>query len=217
MCIRIILADDHAILRHGLSKSLQQVEDFKVIAQARDGRSSVGLVKELSPNVVVMDIAMPDLNGMDATRQIVKECPCVQVLGLSMHADNKYVREMFRAGARGYLLKDCPFDELVRAIRTVVDGKIFVSPSIGQTVIEDYINRPDEESAFLVLSQRERQILQLLAEGKTVKEAAMLLHISPKTAQANRLQIMNKLLIDNVAQLTKYAIQQGLTLPDPRR
>jgi DNA-binding NarL/FixJ family response regulator len=210
-----MLADDHAILRHALSKSFQQEEDFKVIGQARDGRSTVELAGELSPDVVVMDIAMPDLNGMEATRQIVKECPYVKVVGLSMHSSNKYIREMFRAGAKGYLLKDCPFEELVQAIRTVVDGKTHVSPSVGHTVIEDYIDEPDDESAFHVLSKREREILQLLAEGKTTKQAAIRLHISPKTAQAHRLRIMNKLVIDNVAQLTKYAVQEGLTVPQP--
>jgi len=217
MNIRIILADDHDILRHGLCRSLEQEQDLKVVGQARDGRSTVERVKELLPDVVVMDVAMPNLNGVEATRQIAKEYPDVKVIALSMYDDNKYVREMFRAGARGYLLKDCSFDELVQAIRTVITGKIYVSPSVGHTVIEDYINKPYEKSAFLVLSEREREILQLLAEGKTIKQAAMQLHISSKTAQAHRLQIMNKLKIDNLAQLTKYAIQEGLTLPEPKR
>jgi len=216
MSIRIILADDHAILRHGLSKSFQQEEEFKVIGQAKDGRSTVELVKELSPDVVVMDIAMPDMNGMEATRQIMKECPQVKVVGLSMHSSNKYVREMFRAGAKGYLLKDCPFEELIQAIRIVVDGKTYVSPSVGHTIVEDYISKPDDDkSAFHVLSQREREVLQLLAEGKTTKQVAKQLHISPKTVEAHRLRVMAKLGIDNIAQLTKYAVQEGLTLPEP--
>ena len=214
MNIRIILADDHAILRHGLSKSFQQEEDFKVIGQTKDGHSTVELAKEILPDVVVMDIAMPDLNGVEATRQIARECPDVNVIGLSMHSGNKYVREMFRAGAKGYLLKDCPFEELTQAIRTVVDGKTYVSPSISQMLIEDYISKPDDESAFSVLSQREREVLQLLAEGKSTKQAAMQLHISPKTVEAHRLRIMNKLEIDNIAQLTKYALQEGLTQPE---
>ncbi len=217
MSTRIILADDHDILRHGLSRSFEQEQDLKVVAQARDGRSTVERVKELLPDVVVMDVAMPNLNGVEATRQITKECPNVKVIGLSMYDDNKYVREMFRAGAKGYLLKDCCFEELVLAIRTVITGKVYVSPSVGHTVIEDYINKPYEDSAFLVLSEREREVLQLLAEGKTIKQAAMQLRISSKTAQAHRLQIMKKLQIDNLAQLTKYAIQEGLTLPEPKR
>jgi len=216
MSIRIILADDHAILRHGLSKSFQQEQDFKVVGQAKDGRSTVELAKELLPDVVVMDIAMPDLNGVEATRQITKECPDVKVVCLSMHSTDKYVREMFRAGAKGYLLKDCPFEELTQAIRTVIDGKTYVSPSVGQTVIEDYINRPeDAKSAFRVLSEREREVLQLLAEGKPTKQVAKHLHISPKTVEAHRLRIMEKLEIDNIAQLTKYALQEGLTPPEP--
>ncbi|MHC4165804.1 MAG: response regulator [Planctomycetota bacterium] len=215
MSIRIILADDHAILRHGLSKSFQQREqgeDFKVVGQTKDGRSTVELAKELLPDVVVMDIAMPDLNGVEATRQITRECPEVNVVGLSMHSSSKYVREMFRAGAKGYLLKDCPFEELTRAIRLVVEGRTYVSPSVGHTVIEDYISKPeDPKSAFWVLSQREREVLQLLAEGNTTKQVARQLHISPKTVEAHRLNIMHKLGIDNLAQLTKYALQEGLT------
>jgi len=216
MSIRIILADDHAILRHGLSKSFQQEEGFTVVGQAKDGRSTVELAKELLPDVIVMDIGMPDLNGVEATRQITRECPNVKVVGLSMHSTNKYVREMFRAGAKGYLLKDCPFEELTQAIHTVMEGKTYVSPSVGQTVIEDYVSNPeDEKSAFHVLSQREREVLQLLAEGKPTKQVAKTLHISPKTVEAHRLRIMSKLEIDNIAQLTKYALQEGLTPPEP--
>ncbi|TKJ34772.1 MAG: DNA-binding response regulator [Planctomycetes bacterium B3_Pla] len=212
MSIRIILADDHTILRHGLSKSFQQEDDFKVIGQAKDGRSTVELARELLPDVVVMDIAMPDLNGVEATRQINMECPDVSVVGLSMHSSNKYVREMFRAGAKGYLLKDCPFEELAQAVRTVVDGKTYVSPSVSQAVIEDYVSKPaDRKSAFNVLSQREREVLQLLAEGKSTKQVARRLHISPKTVEAHRLRVMHKLEIDNLALLTKYALQEGLT------
>lgn len=215
MSIRIILADDHEILRHGLSRSFQHIEDIEVIGQAKNGHSAVELVRELSPAIVVMDIGMPDLNGVEATRQIVKESPQVKVIGLSMHSSNKYVREMFKAGASGYLLKDCPFDELVKAIRTVAKGKTYISPFIGDTVIKNYLGEVVEESAFSVLSQREREVLQLLSEGKTTKQIAGQLHISPKTVEAHRLRIMNKLDIDNIAQLTKYAIQEGLTLPEP--
>jgi DNA-binding NarL/FixJ family response regulator len=216
MSIRIILADDHTIVRHGLSRSFQQEEDIDVIGQTIDGHSTIELVREMSPDVVVMDIGMPGLNGIEATRQIVKESPKTKVVGLSMHSSNKYVREMFRAGAKGYLLKDCPFEELTQAIRIVFDGKTYVSPSVGHMVVEDFISKPEEEeSAFHVLTQREREVLQLLAEGKTTKQAARCLHISPKTVEAHRSRIMNKLEIDNIAQLTKYAIQEGLTQPEP--
>ena len=215
MNIRILLADDHEILRHGLSRSFQQTEDIEVIGQAKDGHTAVELARELSPTIIVMDIGMPDLNGVEATRLITKESPRVKIIGLSMHSSNKYVREMFKAGASGYLLKDCPFDELAKAIRTVAEGKAYVSPSIGETVINNYVGDPEEETAFSLLSQREREVLQLLSEGKTTKQVAGQLHISPKTVEAHRLRIMNKLKIDNIAQLTKYAIQEGLTQPEP--
>ena len=216
MSIKIILADDHTIVRHGLSRSFQQETDIEVIGQAKDGLSIVELARELSPDIVVMDIAMPDLNGMEATRQIMEELPHVKVIGLSMHSSDKYVREMFRAGASGYLLKDCSFEELVEAIRTVADGKTYVSPSISDIVVKEYISRPHKEaSAFSILSQREREVLQLLVEGKTTKQTAVCLHISPKTVEVHRLRIMNKLNMNNIAQLTRYAIQEGLTLPEP--
>jgi DNA-binding NarL/FixJ family response regulator len=215
MSVRILLADDHAIVRHGLSRSFQQETDIEVVGEANDGHSTVQLARELSPDVVVMDISMPELNGIEAARQITRDNPNVKVIGLSMHSSSKYIREMFRAGASGYLLKDCPFEELVEAIRIVITGKTYLSPSIGDLVIQDYINRSEEvESAFSILSQREREILQVLAEGKTTKQISLCLHISPKTVEAHRLRIMNKLNIDSVAQLTKYAIQEGLTAPE---
>jgi DNA-binding NarL/FixJ family response regulator len=216
MSIRVILADDHTIVRHGLSRSFQQETDIEVIGQAKNGLSTIELARELSPDIVVMDISMPDLNGVEATRQILKESPRVKVIGLSMHSSNKYVRAMFKAGASGYLLKDCPFEELLEAIKTVVAGKTYVSPSIGEMVVKDYVSTPEKEpSAFSTLSVREREVLQLLAEGKTTKQVARSLHISPKTVEAHRLRMMEKLNLDNIAQLTKYAIQEGLTRPEP--
>ncbi|MBN2513378.1 MAG: response regulator transcription factor [Sedimentisphaerales bacterium] len=212
MSIRIILADDHVILREGLNRALQSESDFSVVGQAGDGHSAIKLIRELSPDIVVMDIGMPELNGIETTRIISKELPRVKVIGLSMHSNDKYVREMFRAGASGYLLKNCAFEELVEAIRTVAGGKTYVSPSIGSMVIQEYISKTDQEkSVFSLLSQREREVLQLFAEGKTTKQTAARLHISPKTVEAHRLNLMNKLGIDNIAQLTKYAIQEGLT------
>jgi DNA-binding NarL/FixJ family response regulator len=217
MSIKIILADDHAVLRHGLSKSLQTEKDMEVIAQAKDGRSTVELVKELNPDVVIMDIGMPDLNGIEATRQIAQERPKVKVIALSMHSSKNFIMEMFKAGAVGYLLKDCEFDELVNAIRLVVNNKTYISPSISDIVVENYMRQFPESknSAFSILSERERQVLQLLTEGKTTKQIAKRLHISPKTVEVHRLNMMNKLKIDSIAQLTKYAIQEGLTLPEP--
>jgi DNA-binding NarL/FixJ family response regulator len=217
MSIKIILADDHAMLRHGLSKSFQNEKDMEVIAQAKDGRTTVELVKELSPNVVIMDIGMPDLNGIEATRQIMRDCPKVKVIGLSMHSSKNFIIEMFKAGASGYLLKDCEFDELVNAIRLVVSNKTYISPAISDVVVDNYMRRPanTKDSAFSILSQREREVLQLLTEGKTTKQIAKSLHISAKTVEVHRLNMMNKLKIDSIAQLTKYAIQEGLTQPEP--
>jgi two-component system response regulator NreC len=217
MGIRIVLADDHTIVRHGLSRAIQQEDDMEVVGQASDGHSTVELARELSPDVVVMDISMPDLNGIEATREIQREAPGVRVIALSMHSAKRYVTGMFRAGASGYLLKDCDFDELARAVRTVAEGKTYVSPAISNMVVEDVVHTEEriKPTAFSVLTQREREVLQLLAEGRTTKQSALRLHISPKTVEAHRLRVMNKLGIDNVAQLTKYAIQEGLTSAEP--
>ena len=213
MSIRVILADDHTIVRHGLSKLIQQQENMEVIAQAGDGHSTVELTRDLSPDMVIMDIGMPDLNGIDATQQIIHDFPQVKVIGLSMHSGKKYVIEMLKAGASGYLLKDCALEELIIAINTVAEGKIYLSPSITDVVVENYVrnSKKKENSAFSLLSQREREVLQLMAEGKTTKQIGMRLHISPKTVEGHRLRLMEKLNMDSVAQLTKYAIQEGLT------
>jgi DNA-binding NarL/FixJ family response regulator len=217
MSTRIIIADDHTIVRHGLAKLIEAEEDMEVIAQTENGISTVELARELSPDIVVMDVAMPDLNGIDATQQILRENPKVRVLALSMHSGKKFVIAMLQAGAMGYLLKDCALEELISAIRTVIEGKTYLSPSITDIVIQNYVRNIDQQgdSAFSVLSQREREVLQLMAEGNTTKQIALRLHISPKTVEGHRLRLMNKLNIDNVAQLTKYAIQEGLTSAEP--
>jgi len=217
MSIKIILADDHAVLRHGLSKSFQNEQDFEVIAQAKDGRTTVELARELKPDVIIMDIGMPDLNGIEATRQIVSESPNVKIVALSMHSGKNFIIEMFKAGASGYLLKDCEFDELADAVRIVHSGKTYVSPSISELVVETSVQgfTQKKDSAFTALTKREREILQLLAEGKSTKQIARNLHISSKTVEVHRLNIMNKLKIDSIAQLTKYAIQEGLTQAEP--
>jgi DNA-binding NarL/FixJ family response regulator len=217
MSTRIILADDHTIVRHGLNKLIQQQDDMEVIAQAADGHSAVELTKELSPDMVIMDIGMPDLNGIDATQQIIHEFPQVKVIGLSMHSGKKFVIEMLKAGASGYLLKDCALEELTTAIKAVASGKIYLSPSITDVVVENYVrhSQKKESSAFSLLSQREREVLQLMAEGKTTKQIGLHLHISPKTVEGHRLRLMEKLNMDSVAKLTKYAIQEGLTSPEP--
>jgi DNA-binding NarL/FixJ family response regulator len=164
-----------------------------------------------------MDISMPDLNGIEATRQIRRESPKSRVVALSMHSSNRYVREMFKAGAMGYLLKDCDFEELVEAIRSVASGQMYITPTVAEAVLGSCLHEEglDQNGAFSLLTPREREVLQLIAEGHSTKQVARHLYISPKTVEAHRLKVMNKLDIDNVAQLTKYAIQEGLTSAQP--
>jgi DNA-binding NarL/FixJ family response regulator len=213
MGIRIVLADDHTIFRYGLSTAFQEEDDIEVVGQASDGPSAVERARELKPDIVVMDINMPNLNGIEATREIQRQVPGVRVIALSMHSTKPCIKEVFRAGAFAYLVKNCGFDELVRAVRTVAEGKTYVSPSIGNLVVEEFVRTEEkiEPTAFSLLTAREREVLQLLAEGGTIKQIAFRLHVSHKTVEAHRLRIMNKLKVNTVAQLTKYAIQEGLT------
>ena len=216
MSIRILLADDHQILRQGLRTLLEKQPDIEVVAEAEEGRKAVQLARELSPDVVIMDIAMPDLNGIEATRQIITEIPGVKVVALSMHSDRRFVARMLKAGASGYLLKDCAFEELVRAVRTVAVGRIYLSPGIVDVVIEDYLRRLQENDfPFSLLTPREREVFQLLAEGKTKRQIASRLHVSVRTVDSHRQHIMSKLGIRSVAELTKYAIRAGLTSLEP--
>ena len=213
MSIRILLADDHKITRQGLRSLLDKQSDMEVVAEAEEGRTTVRLVRELLPDVVIMDVSMPDLNGMEAARQITREFGNVRIVALSMHSDSLFVTEMLKSGASGYLLKDCAFEELARAIRAVVAGKTYLSPSISGVVVDDYLHRLSKAdfSGLDILTSREREVLQLLAEGKSTKQIALKLHISVKTVETHRRQIMNKLDIHTVAELTKYAIRKGLT------
>jgi DNA-binding NarL/FixJ family response regulator len=213
MSIKILLADDHKIVRDGLRALIEKYPDMEVVAEAADGRTAVRLVKELRPKVVIMDISMPDLNGIEATRQILVEEPEVKILTLSMHSDSRYVKEVFKVGAAGYLLKECAFEELANAIYTVAADQIYLSPRITHVVINDYLSKlpAARTSVFSVLTAREREVLQLLAEGKTTKEIAFSLDLSVKTVEAHRQKIMEKSDIHSVAELTKYAIREGLT------
>ena len=213
MSIRILLADDHKITRQGLRSLLDKQADMEVVAEAEEGRTAVRLVREMLPDMVIMDVSMPDLNGMEAARQIVDAFPNVKIIALSMHSDALFVTEMLRSGASGYLLKDCAFEELARAIRTVVAGKTYLSPTISGVVVDDYLHRLSKAdfSGSEVLSNREREVLQLLAEGKSTKQIALKLYISAKTVETHRRQIMDKLDIHSVAELTKYAIRKGFT------
>ena len=213
MSIRILLADDHKITRQGLRSLLDENDDMEVLAEAENGRDAIELARKLNPDVIIMDVSMPDLNGVEATRQIIQDNHDVRVIALSMHSDTLFVSEMLKSGASGYLLKDCAFQELEQAIRTVMDGKAYLSPSISGVVVEDYLHRLSkvDMSTSEVLTDREREVLQLIAEGQSTKQVALKLHISAKTVETHRRQIMNKLDMHTVAELTKYAIRKGLT------
>ncbi|UCH43521.1 MAG: response regulator transcription factor [Dehalococcoidales bacterium] len=216
MSIRVLLADDHKIMRQGIRSLLEQQPDIEVIAEAGDGRAALKLVQETSPNIVLMDIVMPDLNGIEATRRIIARAPNVKVIALSMYLDTRYITGMLSAGASGYILKDCALDELIRAIYTVISDQTHLSPRISQIVVKDYIDHLDgrRPSALSFLTAREREVLQLLAEGMSMKEIAHHLELSVKTIETYRQQTMDKLNIHSVAELTKYAIREGLTSLD---
>jgi two-component system response regulator NreC len=211
--IKIVLADDHQIVRHGLRSLLSAEPDMEVVGEADNGRAVIRLVQEHAPQVVIMDISMPDLNGIEATRLILGENPGIKVIALSMHSDSLFVLNMFKAGASGYLLKDCALEELVKAVRTVMARKVYLSPGISDIVIKDFVvgYSSADSSAYSILTNREREVLQLMAEGKTTNQIADSLCVSVKTVEAHRKQMMNKLDIHSVAELTKYAIRQGLT------
>jgi two-component system response regulator NreC len=210
MSVRVLVADDHQILREGLVTLLAKA-GLTVVGEAADGRTVVRLARELKPNVVIMDIAMPELNGIEATRQIVADVPGIKIIALSMHADKHFVRGMLQAGASGYLLKHCASQELVQAIRAVMNHQVYLSPGITELVVEDFKSATGDASAFSVLSPREREILQLYAEGKISREIAETLHISLKTVEAYRRQIIEKMDFKSFADLIKYAIREGLT------
>lgn len=217
MSVRILLADDHKIVREGLCSLIEKQPHMEVISEAENGRTAVKLAKKLNPDVVVIDISMPDLNGIEATRQIVAVNPNIKVIALSMHSERRFVMEMFKAGASGYLLKDSAFEELSQAIRAVIANQTYLSPKIADVVVKDYLQKlPESDSSvFSVLTAREREVLQLLAEGNTTKEIAYTLNVSVKTVETYRQHIMEKLNIHSIADLIKYAIREGLTTLEP--
>ena len=211
---RVLLADDHKILRQGLRTLLEQEKDIQIVGEADNGRSSVKLTGELAPDVVIMDVAMPDLNGIDATRRITEADPRTRVLALSMHSDGRYVKGMLQAGARGYILKDCAAEELTHAICTVMGGQIYVSPGVTGTIVNDYVRQLTAADEPAILTRREREVLQLLAEGGSTANIAAGLHLSVKTIETHRKRIMDKLDLRSIAELTKYAIREGITTVD---
>lgn len=213
MSIRIILAEDHRITREGLVSMLNDQPDMEVIGEAENGREAVRLAQDLSPNLVIMDVTMPDLNGIDATRIITSGADKIKVIALSMYSDKQFVQGMIQAGASGYLLKDCAFEELVSAIRAIMQGNTYLSPGVAGIVVQDYLTKlsSDKSSATSVLTAREREVLQLIAEGNSTKAIASRLNVSVKTVETHRRQMMEKLGIFSIAELTKYAIREGLT------
>ena len=213
MNIKILLVDDHEVMCEGLGALLRKQENLDVIGRAGDGRLAVQMAKELSPDVVVMDIGMPNLNGIDATRQLTSECPNVKVLVLSTHSDGSMIAKALKVGALGYILKDSAFAELTEAINTVSEGKTYLCSKASKVVFTDYVKMLSDPNWSWSggLTAREREVLQLVAEGNTTKEIAATLHVSVKTVDSHREHIMDKLNIHNVAGLTKYAIREGLT------
>lgn len=215
MSIRILLADDHRILREGLRSLLAQQTDITVVGEASDGETAVALARELRPDIVIMDVVMPGLGGVEATRQIRTDLRDTKVIALSMHSDRRFVSEMLRAGALGYLVKDSAFEELNQAVRSVMQGRPYLSAAITGSLVEDFVRQACMEerhsTPLHMLTSREQEVLRLLADGKRVKEVAHSLNISVKTVESHRQNIMDKLEIHSTIELARYALREGLT------
>ena len=211
--IRILIADDHGIVRTGLRLQLERNDAFEVVGEAVDGREAVKLVEELSPDIVIMDIAMPNLNGIQAATQIVKNQPATGIIILSMHSDETYITRTLAAGAKGYLLKENAEVDLYRAIEVVAQGKPFFSPAIANTLLEDYMRQMQQRGlhdSYDLLTDREKEILQLLAEGKSNKDVANMLNLSTNTVETHRTRIMQKLDLHNAAEIVLYAVRKRI-------
>jgi DNA-binding NarL/FixJ family response regulator len=210
--LRILLADDHTVVRQGLRKVLEERPEWQVVAEAGDGREAVRLAEEHKPDVAVLDVAMPLLNGIEATRQITRRVPQTKVLVLSMYPDEAYVTQMLKAGATGYLLKDSADVDLLEAVQAVSHGKSFFSPAVARLMSDDYARQRGDNAVdrYESLSEREREIFQLVAEGKTNKEIAALLFISPSTVETHRARIMEKLDLHSAAEIVLYAVRRGV-------
>ena len=211
--IKILLADDHKIMRAGLRSILEKEPDMEILGEAQNGLVALQLAKKLRPDLIIMDISMPDLNGIEATSRILAELSGLRVLALSMHSDRGFLIKMLKAGASGYLLKDCASEELIDAVHVIMKNRLYISPAMVDDMVRGYVQMASREdlSAFSVLTARERDVLQRLAEGKSVKEIAHDLIISVKTVETFRHRIEDKLCLHSIAELTKYAIREGLT------
>jgi two-component system response regulator NreC len=211
--MKILIADDHGIVRQGLKSLLETRLNLEVVGEAEDGIAAVKMVKALQPDVVIMDITMPQLNGVEATRMIHQDHPNVKIVAFSMHPEKHIVKEILEAGASAYVLKSYLFDEISRALEAVCADQRYLSPRITDVVVEDYVRQPEAGKAEGLprLTARDRQIIQMLAEGKSVKQIALALHISPKTADASRRKILQKLGVTSIADLVKYAVREGIT------
>ena len=216
MKVRILLADDHRIMREGLKALLGERSSVEVIAEAENGIEALAIARRERPDVIVMDIAMPDINGIEVTRQLKSELADIKIIALSMHSDRRFVSEILKAGASAYVLKQAAFEDLEKAIKAVMRNRTFLSTDIFESVVSDYVSQlsTSEYNAYRQLSDRERQVLQLLAEGNSTKEIAFKLHVSVKTIESHRQNIMNKLGIRTLAGLTKFAVREGLTSLD---
>jgi len=213
--IHVLLVDNHTLVRAGLRALLQNIQGIQVIAEAGDGREALRLIANHQPDLVLLDIAMPEMNGLEAAAHIVKEFPLVRVIILSMYANEEYVLQALRIGAMGYLLKDADINELELALRSIYRGETYLSPAVSKHVVTNYLRRVGNESSSLEqLTSRQREILQLIAEGKTTKEIAQILYISVKTVETHRMQLMKRLEIYDVAGLVRYAIRMGLLISD---
>ena len=209
--VRILLADDHTIVRHGLRRMLEERPEWQVVAEACDGREAIRLAEEHKPDVAIIDVAMPLLNGIETTRQMLRRVPKLKVLVLSMHVDDVYVTQMLRAGATGYLLKDSADVDLFQAVTAVAQGQSFFSPAIARLMVDEYVRpRPEGVDRYETLSDREREIFQLVAEAKTNKEIAALLGISPSTVETHRARIIQKLDLHSATEIALYAVRRGV-------
>ena len=211
--LRLLIGDDHTLFRHGLRRILEDRKDWELVAEADDGRAAVRKAVALKPDVAILDIGMPQLNGIDATRQIVRKVPSVRVLILSMHSDETYVTRALNAGATGYILKDSAGKDLLRAVASVAEGRSFFSPAVSKLMLDDFVRRASKTEVadrYETLSDREREILQLVAEGRSNKEVAALLEISAATVETHRARVLQKLDVHNTAELVLYAVRRGV-------